>query len=56
VWPSFEGIDIAGIARDLGCPAVRISRHDELLATLEEVLPGLAERREPLLVEVAVAA
>ncbi len=55
-WPAFEAIDVAGIARCLGCPSIRITTHDELLRTLDDVLPGLADRREPLLVEVAVTA
>jgi benzoylformate decarboxylase len=53
-WPAFDAIDIAGMARCLGCPAIRIESHDELLATLDEVLPDLADRHEPLLVEVAL--
>ena len=54
-WPSFGGIDIAGIARNLGCAATPVTTHDELEATLGEVLPGLATREEPLLVEIALA-
>jgi benzoylformate decarboxylase len=53
-WPAFGSIDIAGIARCLGCPAINISTHEELIGTFDEVLPGLAARREPLLVEVAL--
>lgn len=53
-WPAFGGIDIAGIAGNLGCPAKRVATYDELHATLGEVLPGLAARAEPLLVEVAL--
>jgi benzoylformate decarboxylase len=41
--------------RALGCPAVRVARHVELEAALDDAIPGLAGRREPLLVEVAVA-
>ena len=54
-WPGFEGIDIAAMARALGCPAARIETHDELLAQLDEVIPTLGERDQPLLLEVAVA-
>jgi benzoylformate decarboxylase len=53
-WPAFGSIDIAGIARCLGCPAVNITTHEELIETFDEVLPSLAARREPLLVEVAL--
>ena len=54
VWPSFEEIDIAGISRSLGCPALRVEAHEELLRALDEVLPGLADREGPLLLEVVV--
>jgi benzoylformate decarboxylase len=53
-WPSFD-VDIAALARAQGCEAHRISEHDELLGTLDEVVSGLAARREPLLLEVAIA-
>ena len=53
-WPAFDGVDITGIAERLGCPARRISSHDELIAAFDEVLPGLAQRGEPLLLEIVV--
>jgi benzoylformate decarboxylase len=52
-WPGFD-VDISGLARSLGCPARRIEEHGELLSTLDAVLPDLAGRREPLLLEVVV--
>ena len=53
-WPSFESVDIAGLARCLGCPSVRVQTHDELIRLLDAELPGLRERDEPLLAEVVV--
>jgi len=55
-WPPFDTIDIGAIARALGCPARRIEDHDGLLAALDDVLPTLAQRDEPLVLEIAVAA
>ena len=52
-WPSFD-VDIAGLARAFGCPARKISDHAELISVLDEVLPGLADRSEPLLLEITV--
>ena len=52
-WPRFD-VDVAGLARCFGCPALRIVELAELETTLDEVLPRLAEREEPLLVEVTV--
>jgi benzoylformate decarboxylase len=54
VWPAFD-LDISALARTFGCEARRIERHDELLSTLDEVVPTLGERREPLLLEIVVA-
>ena len=42
--------------RGFGCPARRIEDHDELLAVLDEVVPGLAARTEPLVLDIAVEA
>ena len=39
----------------LGCPARTIAEHGELLEVLDEVVPGLADRDEPLLLEIVVA-
>ena len=54
-WPGFAELEIAALARGFGCAAQRIDTHDELLAALDEVLPTLARREEPLLLDVAVA-
>jgi benzoylformate decarboxylase len=53
-WPGFD-VDIAGLARAQGCAAQRITEHDDLLGTLDEVVPELATREEPLLLDVAIA-
>ncbi|HEY4826222.1 MAG TPA: thiamine pyrophosphate-binding protein [Solirubrobacteraceae bacterium] len=53
-WPRFESVDIGGLARAFGCPAVRVETHDDLIRVFDEVLPHLASRREPLLVEAVV--
>ena len=53
-WPAFD-VDVAGIARALGCEARRIETHAELVGALDETLPALAGREEPLLLDVAVA-
>ncbi len=53
-WPGF-GVDVAGLARAFGCDARTVAGHGELLEAFDEVLPVLAARDEPLLLEVAVA-
>jgi benzoylformate decarboxylase len=53
-WPAFDTIDIAAIAGAFGCEAVRIEDHADLLTRLDAVLPELAHRDTPLLLEIAV--
>jgi len=53
-WPGF-GVDVAGLARAFGCPARSVDGHGELLEVFDEVLPDLAARDEPLLLEIVVA-
>ena len=54
-WPGFGEVSIATIAEGFGCPARRVSTHPELIAALDELVPGLAQREQPLVLEVAVA-
>lgn len=53
-WPGFGEISLATLAAGFGCPARRIETVGELLAVLDEVVPGLGERTEPLVLDVAV--
>ncbi|MEV0235667.1 thiamine pyrophosphate-dependent enzyme [Nonomuraea sp. NPDC050786] len=53
-WPPFTEVDMRGLARSLGCPARRVDTYDELTAALDEVLPTLSTRDEPLLLDVTV--
>lgn len=53
-WPSFD-VDVAALARGFGCDARRLSTHDELISALDAVVPTLASREEPLLLDVAIA-
>jgi benzoylformate decarboxylase len=55
VWPAFD-LEISALAQTFGCEARRIERHDELIGALDEAVPTLRERREPLLLEVVVTA
>jgi benzoylformate decarboxylase len=53
-WPSFD-VDISALAQGLGCASTRIDDHTELLRALDDVVPNLSSRTEPLLLEVAIA-
>jgi benzoylformate decarboxylase len=53
-WPSFD-VDVAALARAFGCPARRITTHDDLTRALDEIVPTLASRSEPVLLDVVVA-
>ncbi|MFJ3421876.1 thiamine pyrophosphate-dependent enzyme [Streptomyces sp. NPDC086082] len=53
-WPAFREISVSGLAESLGCAARRISDHADLCTTLDTVCQGLADRVDPLVLEVAV--
>ena len=55
-WPAFTELSVSTLAEGLGCPAERVEDHTALLSVLDKVLPTLADRREPLVLEVAVEA
>jgi len=55
-WPPLQGVEIGALARGLGCPSLRIEGREQLERTLDDVVPGLAQRAEPLLLEVVVDA
>jgi benzoylformate decarboxylase len=54
-WPQFPEVDVSALARAFGCDARRISTPAELVQAFDEVVPDLAGRDAPLLLEVAVA-
>ncbi|MFZ3566870.1 thiamine pyrophosphate-dependent enzyme [Streptomyces sp. BH097] len=55
-WPAFTELRVSALARGLGCPAERVEDHAALLSVLDKVMPGLADRQEPLVLEVSVEA
>src|SRR4051794_19488434 len=55
-WPAFPEIRLAAVAAGLGCPSLAVVDAAALQRVLDDVVPGLARRTEPLLVEVAVEA
>lgn len=55
-WPGLTGLDLVGLATAQGCAARRIATLDELERTLDELVPGLPRRTEPLLLDVTIDA
>ncbi len=53
-WPDFEAVDVAQIARGFGCPAVECTTVEGVESALEEIVPGLAGRAEPVVLVAAV--
>ena len=53
-WPAVN-VDVSALARAFGCAAQKVETHEELVASLDEVVPGLGTRTEPLVLEVVVA-
>jgi benzoylformate decarboxylase len=54
-WPSFAELDLAAVARGFGCAAETLTTYDELTEALDDVMPGLRDRRTPLLLDVRVS-
>ncbi len=53
-WPAFPEVSVSTLAEGLGVRAVRLESAGDLATTLPEVCAGLAQRSEPLVIEVAV--
>jgi benzoylformate decarboxylase len=53
-WPAFEEVSIAALARGFGCPARRVDTYPSMVEALDELVPTLPDRIEPVVVEVAV--
>jgi benzoylformate decarboxylase len=54
-WPKLDNIDLCGLARAQSVDALRITEHADLLEVFDDLIPSLADRTTPLLVEVVVA-
>lgn len=55
-WPAFPEVSVRTLAGGFGVEAVHVDDHEHLAALLADVLPSLAGRSTPLLIEVGVAA
>jgi thiamine pyrophosphate-dependent acetolactate synthase large subunit-like protein len=53
-WPSFDDVDVAGLARALACPAVSLDAYDDVVAAFDEIVPGLAAREDPVVLDISV--
>lgn len=53
-WPAFGAVSVSQIARGFGVEAHLLRDHDELARLLDEVVPTLQSRTEPLVIEVVV--
>jgi benzoylformate decarboxylase len=53
-WPPFDEVSMHRIAEGFGCPAREVATYSDLIGVLDEVLPTLADRQEPLVLEVVV--
>jgi benzoylformate decarboxylase len=54
-WPSFGHLNLQSLAAGFGCESLRVDDHGGLVQALDEVVPGLATRETPLLLEVVVS-
>jgi benzoylformate decarboxylase len=51
-WPSLEGVRVDLLAEGLGVRAIRVSTREHLTGVLDEVMPALRDRDQPLVVDV----
>ena len=54
-WPDVGHLDLQALAAGFGCPSRRIDDYESLESVLDEVVPTLAGRATPLLLEAVVA-
>jgi benzoylformate decarboxylase len=54
-WPSFDGVSVSRVAEGLGVAARRIEGFAELAEALEQIVPTLASRVDPIVLEVVIA-
>ncbi len=54
-WPGFGEVAVSTIATGFGCPARRVTTYTELVGALDEIVPSLGRRREPILLDVVVS-
>ena len=55
-WPDLDDIDVCLLARGLACDARRVDRYEDLLEALDSLLPTLAGRGTPLVLDVSTVA
>jgi thiamine pyrophosphate-dependent acetolactate synthase large subunit-like protein len=53
-WPAFDEVSVHEMALALGCPARHVQTYESLVDVLDEVVPTLGARTEPLVLEVTV--
>lgn len=53
-WPSFATLSVAQIADGMGVESRRLEAYADLARLLDEVVPHLASRTEPLVIEVVI--
>jgi benzoylformate decarboxylase len=54
-WPSIRHLDIQSLAAGFGCESLRVDDHAALERALDEIVPTLAGRTTPLLLEALVS-
>ena len=55
-WPAIDDVDYTALARAFGCPAERVDAYGSLREALARLVPTLAAREQPFLLEVLVEA
>jgi benzoylformate decarboxylase len=55
-WPSLVNVSVDTVATGFGVAAINVSTPEQMTAVLDDVVPGLRTRSEPLLINVELEA
>lgn len=53
-WPPFERASVLGVAQAFGCSGERVDTAEGMVAALDRLVPSLASRTEPFVLEIGV--
>ncbi|MGH3098434.1 MAG: thiamine pyrophosphate-dependent enzyme [Streptosporangiales bacterium] len=53
-WPGFPEVSVGTVARGFGCPVRTVASRADLEAELDDIMPGLPDRDEPVVLEATV--
>jgi len=53
-WPGFPDLNLSELSAAWGCPSRRLATREDMVASLAEIVPGLATSKRPVLLDIEV--